>query len=65
MSAVNLWKPLKLPSCTCLKKLRCKWQFVSISENSAPTDRSVTKFEISSTQFNIFSVPYSSFLHRA
>src|SRR3981081_1126766 len=64
MSAVNLWKPQKLLCRTQFTKLSCKWRFVRIAENRAPTGESVARFGIWSTPINIFSAPFSSLLHR-
>ena len=64
MSPVNLWKPQKLLCRTQFTKLSCKWRFVRIAENRAPTGESVGKFRIWSTPINIFSAPFSSLVHR-
>ena len=64
MSAVNLWKPQKLPSRMRLTELGGEWRFVRIAENSAPTRESVAKFRIWSIPINKISAPFSSLLHR-
>ena len=65
MSAVNLWKPQKLPLRMRITELGCEWRFVRIAENRAPTRESVARFRIWSTPINMFSAPFSSLLHRA
>ena len=65
MSAVNLWKPRKLPSCTCFREPPRKWSFVSIAENVAPNGKSEVNSGIWSTTVNIFPAAFSSLLHSA
>ena len=65
MSAVNLWKPRKLPSCNCLTDTCCMCRFVSIAENMTLGDKLEVNFRIWSTPINTFSAPFSSLLHRA
>jgi hypothetical protein len=63
MSAVNLWKPRKLPSYTCFREPQCKWGFVSIAENVAPSGKSKVNSRIWSTRINIFSASFTGLLH--
>ena len=65
MSAVNLWKPRKLPSCICFREERCKWRFVSIVENVTLSGKSEVNSRIWSTAINILFASFSSLLHSA
>jgi hypothetical protein len=64
MSAVNLWKQLKLQSHNWFTVPLSKWCSVRIVEKGGRVSRLIMNFRISPTPVNKFSAPFSSLLHK-